>query len=170
MRKNKIGSCKICPPGSPQTSIISGMCQKHYWESRNKVSKKRSLQRNPEQVEESKALGQYYEHHNANSNWICENCNDRLFIFSPQEASSCQAHILPKELFPSVAAVLDNHMLLGGLFQGCTCHKQYDSSWSKAESMPVFPLAVERFMKFKHLISPDEYKKLPSIFYQLIDK
>lgn len=79
------------------------------------------------------------------------------------------AHVLPKRKeygFPSVAANLINRLFLG---TGCGCHNKYDSSWEKAATMKVWPLAVEIFKKLYPLIAPAERKNIPEVFLQEIE-
>lgn len=168
MLKPKMGICVDCPPGTGARFLTACRCQTHYWQYRRRVSTKKIDLRNPNNKEIQKALGLWFDYHNTHNNWVCENCNGPLDPLSPMSASSCQAHIIPKEHFKSVQAVLDNHMTLGGLFQQCQCHSDYDSNWERAQGMPVFTLAKERFMKFKHLIHPTEYKHLPDPFKEIV--
>lgn len=160
-----MGICIDCPPGTPPRYLIARRCNSHYWRRRQQVSSKRTRERGPHK---NGVLGLYYDYHNENNLWLCENCDIQLNPFNPKVASSCQAHILPKGIFKSVQGCLVNHMTLGGLHQGCFCHDQYDSSWKKAQSMPVFSVARERFIQFKHLLLPQEIRKLPAVFYELI--
>lgn len=169
MLKPKMGICIDCPPGSAAKYLTAERCQTHYWQHRRKVSEERNKARTQEvSKEDQQALVRYYQHHNANNSWICENCNATLRPSAPKVASSCQAHIVPKQHFKSVQAVLENHMTLGGLFQPCRCHAEYDASWEKAQGMHIFTIAKERFMTFQHLILPAEYKYLPDVFKKLV--
>ncbi len=154
MIKRKVGICPKCPDGSAPTILIAGQCQNHYWFEKNNKQKKKS---EPDPT----PVGPWFDYHNSSCVWVCENCGAILNPFTPKVASSCQAHIIPKKLFPSVKNVLENHLVLGGLHQPCTCHGQYDSSWLNATKMPVFEKAKQRFIKFAHLIHPSEYKNLP---------
>lgn len=170
MIKPKYGHCIDCGPGSPERYLTAGRCQTHYWQNRTVIN---AAKRKERQVRtglpiNSDVLGLWFDFHNEQSRWICENCGLRLQPFSPQVRSSCQAHIVPKEHFKSVRGCLDNHLLLGGLHQACHCHADYDANWEKAEGMSVFTIATERFIKFKHLILPSEYKYLPGVFHALI--
>lgn len=168
MLKLKTGICIDCPSGSPAKTLKAGRCQFHYKQHRFKISQDRIKKRNPNLQKEQDDLGKWFQHHNTHNNWICENCGTILNPFCPEATSSCQAHILPKSIFKSVKSVLANHMTLGGLWQPCKCHADFDSSWERAEGMQVFTLAKERFLTFKHLIHPSEYKSLPDPFYKLI--
>jgi hypothetical protein len=69
---------------------------------------------------------------------------------------SAQAHILPKEKYHSVKALLENRLHL------CpACHTNYDSSWAKAVKMKVFALAMERLKTFLHQVK----ESLPASLY-----
>lgn len=169
----KKGICPQCGPDSKIQSLYAkGLCYNHYWQSINKQSaaKKNSpkslVNQNLNQTDKQE-LQEYFLYHVKHSGTTCENCNSRLFYPTTTIAFSCQAHIVPKSLFPSVKANIHNHLTLGGLFQPCSCHGQYDSSWENAQKMPVFEIAKSRFLLFKHLIAKPEVKKLPEPFYNL---
>lgn len=168
MLKLKQGICIDCPPGSSPKFLTAGRCQTHYWQHRRLIAA--SKKRQSETISQSKeALGIWFDYHNRNNNWICENCGTVLSPYSPKAASSCQAHILPKSKFKSVQSVLENHMTLGDpVFQNCGCHDDYDATWERAEGMKVFTLAKERFLTFKHLIDKSELKSLPDPFKKLM--
>src|SRR5690348_7758852 len=104
MLKLKTGICLDCPPGSPPRELVAGRCKIHYWQYRNKLSKQAPVPF--EQVKEEMALGLWFEYHNTYNHWRCENCGTRLFPLSPEIASSCQAHIIPKQFFRSVQGVI----------------------------------------------------------------
>ena len=77
----------------------------------------------------------------------------------------CIAHVLPKSLFPSIATHPLNYMILlkwmpkrGAPYAP---HSQYDSSWSAAEKMKVWPVAVDRFRQMYRDIAPEERKNIP---------
>jgi hypothetical protein len=114
------------------------------------------------------ALGDWYNYHVLHCDWICENCKSPIIAVSWEEKISCQSHILPKEHFPSVALNKLNHMLLAGFLSDCGCHYKYDFSWEKAEKMPVFELAISRFLSFKKYLSAKEVLRLPAPFVKYL--
>lgn len=77
------------------------------------------------------------------------------------------AHILPKELFPSVETHPMNYMILkmwGGT------HGQYDSSWENAAKMKVWPYALKIIVgTLLPCLTPEEKRKLPDVVLQEID-
>lgn len=164
MNRFKKGKCILCPPSFDEQYLYAkGMCSMHYWASK-KNSKKSLVNQNLNQ-EDKQELQIWFSYHINNSGFTCENCSEPLFYPNNTIAFSCQAHILPKAIFTSVRSNLNNHLLLGGLSQNCTCHGQFDTNWMNAEKMPVFPIALERFHLFKKEIAKSEYKSLPKIFY-----
>lgn len=79
------------------------------------------------------------------------------------------AHVLPKRKeygFPSVAANPINRLFLA---DSCGHHTMYDSSWEKAATMKVWPMAVEIFKKLYPLIPASERKNIPEVFLQEIE-
>jgi hypothetical protein len=77
------------------------------------------------------------------------------------------AHILPKELFPSVETHPVNYMILkmwGGT------HGQYDSNWENAAKMKVWPYALKTIIgTLFPCLTPEEKRKLPEVILQEID-
>lgn len=88
---------------------------------------------------------------------VCENCGRPL-----HGNVSEVAHIIPKNIFKSVATNSYNCLYLcSNLIYGSDgCHDKYDSSWTAAKSMKVWPLAVQRFEKFEQLITEKNRKTL----------
>lgn len=75
------------------------------------------------------------------------------------------AHILPKNLFPSVKTHPSNYMILkmwGGT------HGQYDSSWLNASKMKVWGHACKIFNILYPLLTQEEKAKLPEIILKEI--
>ena len=91
----------------------------------------------------------------------CENCG---FDLRRKRAGKNIAHILPKRIFKSVAAEPRNILYLCSTFDredGATgCHEQFDSSWDKAQKMPVWKLALQRFGEFR-----DQVKETSKILF-----
>lgn len=171
----KEGICIDCGPGSKPKKLIAKRCETHYWQFRAEENKKKSSKKvnttKPNQASKKNvclplatpfALKQWYIYHVNSCIWVCENCQNPIIPLSEWHQFSAQAHILPKEHFPSVKLVLDNHLVLG--HTDCSCHKKWDNTWEDAFSMPVFATAKQRVGKFIHLLSDEELKRLPSIF------
>lgn len=57
-------------------------------------------------------------------------------------------HVIPKSKFGSVATNIHNYLLMD-----LQCHADYDSSWEKAQKMPVFKIAKTKFKLFKASIT-----------------
>lgn len=166
----KWGQCPDCPPGSPDRPLISGRCKSHYWIFR---ANQKKFAKNGEDNQILQKIGfqtltEYYNFHISRAEndlfWICENCKTTIYTAGFKSKLSCQAHILPKKLFPSVKTHPENHMLLGGLFSDCGCHNIYDNSWLKASKMSVFTLAIKKFNTFKMYLSEKEISILPEPF------
>lgn len=81
---------------------------------------------------------------------FCENCG---YDLRRSRSGKNVAHILPKRIFKSVASNPKNIMFLCSTFDrndGQTgCHEHFDSSWSKAKSMDIWPKAVERVAEIR---------------------
>ena len=91
----------------------------------------------------------------------CWECGDKI---SPQDYRSATAHIFPKSLFPSVASNEWNYLVLGAR---CNCHN-LSHRLDTFSQMKVFPTAVNRFLKFGHLIT--EKHKYLTLFKEYANK
>jgi hypothetical protein len=95
----------------------------------------------------------------------CENCGCYLGPTKAIHPSAHIAHILPKRHFYSVAINPRN------IWYGCMdCHQDYDRSWTKAETMPVFnTVVVQRYKGFMEQIHPTEHKHLPPTLLNILN-
>lgn len=168
---NTLGECQKCQTGK-KVPIIgkreNALCQYHYRIQLQLKSKNKSKSKNvvktkfSDEDQEVTELARWFNVKMMTSEPVCENCDLFIFISSQKHWHGCQAHVLPKSLFPSVATHPDNHMVLD--WYGCNCHGQFDSSWLNASKMLIFPTAFERFLKFESLIAQDERKNIPEVF------
>lgn len=114
--------------------------------------------------EAKKDLGEFYENQSLKSPDRCENCGNPLHATVAFHPRAHICHIVPKETFVSVMTHVAN------IWFGCLdCHTMYDSSWSKARLMNVWPLVVQRFKKFMREIAPEEVKSLPESLRKIYD-
>jgi hypothetical protein len=88
----------------------------------------------------------------------CLNCNRLLNAFNAWAKKCVTAHILPKVIFESVAANMDNVMFLGcGLFSECNCHADWDNRDAEArKQMSCYPIALSRVELFYDELTPKE--------------
>jgi len=100
-------------------------------------------------------------------NAVCENCGASVFWWLESEDNkvrrSVHGHIIPKSKFPSCATHPLNHVLLCGVGSQNCCHQSFDSTHDIQTRMVVFPLAKERFNKFKHLITESTSRLNPQL-------
>jgi len=88
----------------------------------------------------------------------CEECGNRL-----QGEVSEIAHIVPKNLFKSIATEDRNVLYMCGRFSENQCHSKYDESKLEViEEMKIFPLVVERFKELEEKIT----EKIPYKVYE----
>jgi len=76
----------------------------------------------------------------------CWECGD---FISQADYRAATAHIFPKSLFPSVAANEWNYVVCGAR---CGCHNK-THRMDTFSQMKIFPVAVQRYLKFGHLIT-----------------
>lgn len=83
-----------------------------------------------------------------NSDAICQNCG--CYVNLDFKGSWNIAHILSKRTYPSVGEHLDNFVVLcSSKDNGNLCHEKFDANILGRENMPVFELALQKFVKFK---------------------
>ena len=78
----------------------------------------------------------------------CQNCGGSInYDYEPVRNI---AHILPKQRYKSVATHPENKLFLcASKDNRNACHERFDSGVSSMKEMPVFPLAIKKFQKFK---------------------
>jgi len=103
----------------------------------------------------------------------CDNCGKSSMGLKnkPVLWKSCQAHLLPKRHFESLLDHPLNGMVLGSGFSGlCFCHDDYDNSWHKASTMPIWEEVVRRFKIMYPLIPAHEHRFIPDQLLQEINQ
>jgi hypothetical protein len=161
----KKGKCVDCGPDQPDKPLTAGRCQPHYWRFRTSVqADKRKVKNVDVNVnQDKKDLDEWFHLQISNMPSKCENCGEALIKFAPWAAKSYVAHILPKRYFKSVRLHVMNR-----IFLCLQCHGDYDNrGWSKAMTMPVWPLAFERLIIIAPYIDPDEVIHLPDCILKL---
>lgn len=167
MSIRKIGVCQDCHDNVPRETI-AGRCTRHYWAHRKRLYNEKLNHRMKVEISGAKlTMNFWYAARIKELSGFCQECGTRLPLHNPRYARACVAHILPKRdnLFPSVKSHPLNYIELGPF---CGCHGKYDKSWDDAIKMRVWPLAVERFKQFMHLIASKELRNLPAELYNLI--
>lgn len=144
-----------------------------------KRAKKLKEQQEASRKGDKTELEKYFEHHMANSVPTCEECGfSAPWLLQPKYEKlwkACQAHIAPKKkgMFPSLAGVLENHLVLFPSWGGhlCGCHSFFDSNWYNASTMKVWPKAVAIFKtKLYHLIPENEKKNIPEVLLKTLEQ
>lgn len=159
------GQCKLCPPKSPAKRLYgSGYCSYHLGNQGDDQSKQ-LVEETVKDLNRDKVLNQYFREQWALMPKYCENgCGNRLLATTLGKAKFFICHIVPKRHFESVMVHPKNRWF------GCwQCHQDYDSTWTKAVTMPVWPLVAERFTQFMNLIKDTELKHLPDCFRVLME-
>lgn len=162
---SKFGVCPLCPPKSPAKRLYGGLCSYHLGNTADDHSKQ-TVEEVAKVLSRDKVLTQFYEDQWKIMTPRCENeCGTRLIANTLRTAKFHICHIVPKKHFESVIVHPSNRWF------GCwQCHHDYDSSWTKAVTMPIWPLVAERFTHFMHLIKDSELRHLPDCFRLLMDR
>lgn len=97
-----------------------------------------------------------------NTNACCAECGDKL-----KGNVSEIAHILPKNLFKSIATNNDNVIYLCGMYSTNECHNKFDDSKLKVfQNMLVFTQISRIFAKLEEVVT----EKIPYKIYDRYQK
>lgn len=166
------GLCIDCPPGTGLQPIVKNRCVRiHYNQHIRLKSAKKAAARTKDAVKryaENKganapvaaSLSEWFDQRRKEMTGVCCNCGNGSHKHSDVYFRFSIAHVLPKNIFKSIAVHPSNCLEL------CiTCHTFYDRSFADAAKMPCFPLAVEKFKLFENDIAAQEQRRIPEIFY-----
>jgi 5-methylcytosine-specific restriction endonuclease McrA len=117
-----------------------------------------------EKLDKAKQVAKFFEEQIPRIPGCCENCKNPFGFVPEYKLKWLMAHICPKRSIESVMCEPENLM-----FVCYDCHAQYDKMLSsEIKLMPAYPLIVQRFERFKHLIPREEYKSLPDYLLELV--
>lgn len=92
--------------------------------------------------------------------WICDECDVNCYTSDQTFQLAAQAHILPKNDFPSVALLPENILCLPSY--GCGHHSAFDLSYERKMKMKVWPRAKKIILTVLiPKLTAQEYRKLP---------
>lgn len=154
--KVKRGVCIDCGPEGGCIPLIAGRCQRHYWQSRKKISSHKPAQK--EKVEKKDALTLWFAQRLIELPFpaVCENCHKSLrpsMVINPR---TVVCHIVPKSTIPEVAC---HHF---NVWYGCQeCHDKYDNGGILSDK--VLLLIHMRLSGFFKLIKPENRRFIPKI-------
>lgn len=158
----KMGKCAECPPDAPEKRLIKGLCPYHY--NKNLLNRARQKRVDTRSLIKEQ-LNKWFE--NATEELrrcpYCEECGEYIPAAYFRHAT---AHVLPKAIFRSVATHPANRLFLGA---GCGCHSKFDSAWSNAQEMKVWPKAEKIFLIIYPDIAEEEQRKIPYCLLKLIE-
>lgn len=173
MIQRKEGICVDCGSAKGNKPLIAKRCinqpnfhyQKHQKEEyiKKQSQKKKSKSKSLSDANNGQTLGNWFNEQINQMPRQCENCEEYLNPYAPWSARAYIAHIVPKRNFLSVMVHPINR-----LFLCIDCHTKFDNSLSKEiVKMKCWPIAVERFNSFKHLIYSEEVSKLQPCFEEV---
>jgi len=96
----------------------------------------------------------------------CAHCGERSCKHDALYFKHSIAHILPKNLFTSIATHPLNWIEL--CFWGNNCHGNYDSKILDLMQLNCFDLVIERFVIIYASIAPKERRNIPDVLLQYI--
>jgi hypothetical protein len=159
------GHCSLCPKNSPSVKLYgAGVCSYHLQHPGDDHSKQKVIKEVAKELD-TITLKQFFASQVKILPAKCENCKNRI-VFTAAGRAAHVCHILPKKHFKSVQTDPVN------VWYGCIdCHTNYDQKgWAFAETMPIWPVILERFKAIMHKILPGEVKKLPPVLREVYDE
>lgn len=169
------GRCPDCPKEARSVRLWgTGTCLHHYQHPVVKGSKKAVVKPTPDEVAALAAtviakptkrqLDAWFTARVQEMPACCEEpgCERHLLVGAALiKAHVC--HIVPKRIFWSVAVHPLNRLFM------CQTphHDDFDSSWDRAQHMGIWPVAIDRFQQFMHLITDKELRYLPPALREL---
>lgn len=157
------GKCKLCPKNSPDKRLYAdGVCSYHL-AHRGDDQSSHKFQEDVRKNHEKEVVAAFFRDMVKLTPPYCENCGNKI-ITASWPASSAVCHIIPKRHFKSVMIHPSN------IWFGCMdCHHNYDDKgWTSAVTMHIWPICVERFKEFMHLIKDSEMRHLPAPLRDLV--
>lgn len=169
------GQCRLCPKTKNSQKLYGdGVCHYHIKNAVDPAVRKLLAEENKEiaaqlpAMDEKKQLNEWFAARRLERPKICEEpgCSTRLLQLPGWQVKATIAHIVPKRHFKSVQTHPLNRLFL------CKTphHDDYDSSWDRATKMAIWPMAVERFQVFMHLITDKELRFLPDALRELTNR
>ena len=142
--------CKECD----RPAFSKGLCQIHtktkpLSKGAGKIKSKResTVNKNTAKKELRDVYFDYHINKIIENNLSCQECGCKL-----NGDRSEIAHIISKSKNPEVEDISDNILYLCGVNSYNQCHSKFDQSLDKRKNMRVFDIAVNNFLKIKHLI------------------
>lgn len=114
-------------------------------------------------------LGRWFLDRKSEMTGRCMHCNGDTMILNKDADSKFHysvCHILPKNLFPSVATHPDNWIEL--CYYKNSCHAQLDNGILPTTQLNCFGVVIERLAKMYFSIAKDERRRIPPILLEYI--
>lgn len=168
--------CPHCKPDARAVRMYgSGVCLFHFRNPPKEGERPKVVKPSAEEVADiiagrpptKRELDAWFEARYQERPRTCEEpgCGEQLPTRVKWMIKATIAHVVPKRHFHSVALHPLNRVFL------CKHHHDdYDGSWAKAQTLGCWPLAVERFLVFTHLIKDTELRYLPPALRELTNR
>lgn len=117
--------------------------------------------------EDQPDLDQWFKDRDREATGKCRHCGGRTCKGDPLYYKHSIAHLLPKRLFPSVAAHPDNWIEL--CFWEKNCHGNLDAGTLDLIDLHCFDEVIEKFVKIYPSIAPKERRHIPDVLLQYVE-
>jgi hypothetical protein len=121
-------------------------------------------------AKDNKELWEWFKKQRSKMTGVCKHCGERTMKIDDEKFHYSIAHILPKNIFPSVATHNDNWIEL--CYYGASCHSNLDNGNLDLIDLNCFNEVVEKFVRIYPSIAPEERRRIPQIlmYYLETDK
>lgn len=115
----------------------------------------------------SAELTRWFKNRRAEMTGICAHCGDPSCRGSDEYFKFSIAHILPKNIFKSVATHPLNWIEL--CFWGNSCHTNMDNKTLDLMDLNCFAIVIERFVAMYPAIDKKERRYIPDVLLQYVE-
>jgi len=117
-------------------------------------------------VKDYNELDRWFKEKRSQMTGVCANCGGKSCKDDDKYYKFSIAHILPKNLFKSVATHSDNWLEL--CFFGNSCHTNFDQHQIDIIDLHCFDSVIEKFVKIYPHIAKEEQRRIPPILIEYL--
>jgi hypothetical protein len=147
--QQKSKTCKSC--GESKLIFSRGRCKFCATKEDSKPLRKSSPKAAEKRLEERKDFPKFFQDaiEKLKLNPVCQNCGGKINANYNAHFNVC--HLLSKGKYKSVATHPDNYVFLCSSKDPNTnyCHEGFDGNIKDRPNVPVYPIAKEKYLKFK---------------------
>lgn len=134
------------------------------WFDLNKVEEVDEISNEPKRG--SNELWRWFQSQRSNMKGVCSHCGGKTQKNDDKTFHYSICHILPKNLFKSVATNDDNWIEL--CYYNNSCHSNFDNNMIDIIDLNCFDEVVEKVTRMYPHIAPEERRRIPAILREYV--